>query len=319
MRKFLYLSASGAAMMLLILNAEASTAAAAQAVEICIRTVIPGLFPFFVLSGYLTRYISGGRWIPPLFRMQENCSGVILTGLLCGYPVGAKAAAEARKSGQISEHQAQRLLYFCSQAGPSFLFGIVAAKFDNLQFAWILWFIQIASALTVAHLIPVSDTSVKLEHISVTYSDNPMYSALKAMGAVCGWVIIFSVIIRFLKDWVLWVFPEEFQILLCGMLELTSGCLMLREMESTAVRFLLASVMLNFGGLCVLLQTVSVTSGLKIKNYFLGKMMQTGFAFLYACLFLGIWSALIPIGCIFFAKFILIPGKKYSNLLKNSV
>jgi hypothetical protein len=146
-----------------------------------------------------------------------------------------------------------------------------------------------------------------------------MYSALKAMGAVCGWVIIFSVIIRFLKDWVLWVFPEEFQILLCGMLELTSGCLMLREMESTAVRFLLASVMLNFGGLCVLLQTVSVTSGLKIKNYFLGKMMQTGFAFLYACLFLGIWSALIPIGCIFFAKSILIPGKKYSNLLKNSV
>ena len=38
-----------------------------------------------------------------------------------------------------------------------------------------------------------------------------------------------------------------------------------------------ASVMLSFGGLCVLLQTRSVTRGLSLKYYCLGKLIQTVF------------------------------------------
>jgi hypothetical protein len=50
MTVLLPLAASAAGMMLLILDSRTSAAAAAEALEICIRTVIPGLFPFFLLS-----------------------------------------------------------------------------------------------------------------------------------------------------------------------------------------------------------------------------------------------------------------------------
>jgi hypothetical protein len=146
-----------------------------------------------------------------------------------------------------------------------------------------------------------------------------MYSALKAMAAVCGWVIILGVIISFLKRWVLWLLPPEILVLVCGLLELTSGCLGLRVIESIPVRFITASVMLNFGGICVMMQTASVSTGLKFQNYVTGKLLQTFFAVLYALAILGIWPALIPILCIFFAKYLVIPGKRYSIPEKNGV
>ena len=319
MKKNLRLIASAAAMMLLILDSRACAVAAAQALEICIRTVIPSLFQFFVLSGYLTQPFHGGRWIARIFRMNGNCGSLILMGLLSGYPVGAKSAAEGYQSGYLSKQQADRLLFFCSQAGPSFLFGIVAAQFDKLHYAWALWAIQICSSITVANLIPGQDLPFQTKSAKLPHSVDSMGSALHAMGAVCGWVIVFSVFLQFLNRWVLWLLPPQLQILLQGLLELTSGCLMLTKIDNVPLRFLFAAVMLNFGGLCVLLQTVSVSSVLKIKNYILGKILQTMVALLYALLFLGVWPALIPIVCIFLAKAIGIPAKKGSIPAKNGV
>ena len=277
------------AMFFLILESRRAMGFAAQGIELCIRTVIPSLFPFFLISIYLTGNLSGERLIP-----------VLVSGFLGGYPVGAQTAAESFRSGRISRDRANRLLMFCSQAGPAFLFGIVAAQFPESKYGWLLWTIQLFSALSVAFLVYTQDKTAAARDTASPFSlSRAMGSAIGAMASVCGWVVIFRVILGFLAFLPL---AQSWSVLLSGLLELSNGCLCLGMVENLPHRFLLAAVMLNSGGLCVLLQTGSVIGELDLRYYLLGKLLQTGFAILYTAVFFGYWGALIPIFAVFLLK-----------------
>ena len=67
-----------------------------------------------------------------------------------------------------------------------------------------------------------------------------------------------------------------------GLLELSNGCCELLSVSDVALRFVICSGLLSFGGLCVTMQTVSVTPGLSLRDYFLGKLLQTAFSVLLA-------------------------------------
>lgn len=302
------------AMLLLILDSKSAAQAASEGIGLCLSTVIPALFPFFVLSSWMTGAFGGAvsRIFEALFQLPAGCGGILLTGLLGGYPVGAQALSQARECGAISGREANRMLAFCSQAGPSFLFGMAAAQFPSAHYGWLLWAVQILSALSVARLLPHTqrETSNIPSSPSPSISD-AMKRAVMAMASVCGWVVVFRVVISFLSRWMLWLLPEACQILLCGLLELTNGCVMLDALANTELRFLAAALMLNFGGFCVVLQTVSVTRGLDIRYYLLGKLLQSGFALLYGCLFLRHYSVIIPLAGIF-------SGASLLNRRKNS-
>ncbi len=294
-RKYLGLCGAAAAMLVLILNSRVAAQAAAEGVDVCIRTVIPSLFPFFLLSGYLTGNLCSGIFLARLFRSSPSCGTVIAAGLLGGYPLGAKLATEGFRAGNISQAQADRLLSFCSQAGPSFLFGMVASQFPEAKFGWMLWGIQLASALSVAWMLPEEGQRNLPEVEKKSYKFDSMRSALSAMASVCGWVIVFSVILHFFRRWFLWLLPEWVQVLVCGLMELTNGCLQLQVVDDLSLRFLLAAVMLNFGGLCVMMQTASLTRGLEFQNYILGKGMQPLFALFFSGIIIGKIWLILPI------------------------
>lgn len=306
------LTATACAILVLILDSRTASQAAASGIEVCIRTVIPSLFPFFLLSGYLTGNLQGGTWAAKLFRSPNSCGSVLLTGFLGGYPTGAKLTAQQFRSGTISKNQADRLMMFCSQAGPSFLFGITVGQLGDVRLAWLLWAVIIFSALSVAWLIPGNSEKQPISNqpqkITLTEA---MGASVRAMAGVCGWVMIFNVLISFLKRWILWLFPAEIQVLLCGLLELTNGCLMLPAVENLQLRFLLAAVTLNFGGVCVWMQTASVAEELSLTRYFWGKLLQTGFAVLYTLIFLGYIWFMVPL-------FMLIACRKLLKSRKSS-
>jgi hypothetical protein len=67
-------------MTVLILDSRGAAQAAAEGVAVCIRTVIPSLFPFFLLSGYLTGAMGDGssmRFLSRIFRSSPNCGGIL--------------------------------------------------------------------------------------------------------------------------------------------------------------------------------------------------------------------------------------------------
>lgn len=282
--------------LILILDGKTAMTGAQIGVDLCIRTVIPSLFPFFLLSILLTNALSGNslsflRPIEMLLGIPEGTESILLTGFLGGYPTGAKSLATAYHSNQIKKEDADRMLSFCSNAGPAFLFGMVSPLFPNRAAAFILWGIHIVSALLVAILHPSSQSTVAISQVKkkLTIAE-AMHSSILVMSTVCGWVVVFRVILAFLERWFLWLFPTVVQVVICGILELSNGCCALTGIVDSQLRFVICSGMLAWGGLCVVLQTRSVTNGLSIYAYLKGKLLQTLFSLLIsASIVLNIW------------------------------
>lgn len=283
MKKYALRSGIGASigMLILILDGKTALEGARQGLDLCLRTVIPSLFPFFFLSGILTGAFLGMRsaLLRPfgrLCRIPDGAESLLLVGLLGGYPVGAQCVASAWRGEQLSRSNAERMLAFCSNAGPAFLFGIVASMFSDSKTVWILWGIHILSALLTGILLPGGEMSPAKISSDNTFSlPEPLSSALKAIGSVCGWIILFRVMIAFLERWILWLLPLDVQIMIIGLLELSNGCCELNSIANPSARFLICSGILAFGGLCVTMQTLSVTKGLSLRYYFPGKVLQT--------------------------------------------
>lgn len=299
--KQLFLGVGNAlAMLVLILDGKTALSGAQQGVQLCLQTVVPSLFPFFFLSNLLTSSLAGvpSRALRPLgklFGVPQGTEPLLLAGLLGGYPAGAQSVVQSYRAGQISRQEGQRLLAFCNQPGPAFLFGMVGFLFPRRWMVWLLWGIVLLSALVTARFLGVTPGGA----ISLPAKDppSPLAAALRATGTVCGWVVIFRVILAFLSRWVLWLVPVEGQAVLTGLLELTNGCLMLVSVPDIRLRFTLAAGLLTLGGLCVGSQTISLLHGLSPGSYLLGKLLQTAIALSLAlAVVFGIW---LPVAVLF--------------------
>lgn len=269
-------------MLLLILDAKTGLQGAKEGIDLCIQTVIPSLFPFFVLAGVMRNAMSGSKLnvLKPLgvvCQIPENSLYLLLIGLIGGYPVGAQYIHQAYTTGQIDHPTAKRMLGFCNNAGPAFIFGMCARMFDDPLVGWTLWLIHILSALITGMILPGKGVSknAKSYNVKSNIKSSVLQSSIKSMSFVCGWVILFRVVIAFLRRWILWLLPKELQILCIGLLELTNGCAELPAVENMALRFLMCVCMLNFGGVCVGMQTCAVSDRLKGGWHFPGKVIQT--------------------------------------------
>lgn len=282
MRKQKLITALGASvgMLILILDSKTAMSGAAEGVSLCIRTLIPSLFPFFVLSILLTGALTGQtfrllRPIGKLCSIPAGAESLLAVGLLGGYPVGAQNVCLAYRRGQISKQDAERLMVFCNNAGPAFLFGILGPMFSSKYLPWLLWGIHMLSAIVVGAVLPgcaAGKASIAPSGpVSVIHA---LEKAVRTMALVCGWVVLFRMILAVLERWLFWLLPLPVQVLIAGILELSNGCIRLASMESEGIRFLLAGIMLALGGFCVTLQTASISSGISLRLYFPGKLLQ---------------------------------------------
>ncbi len=274
------------AMAALILDGKTAVVAASDAVQLCIQVLIPSLFPFFVFSPLLASGGFGKLFLPlgRMLRLPRGTESILLVSFLGGYPVGAAVAAQCVRNGTLKKQDARRMMAFCSNAGPSFLFGIGLSLFPSAWYCWVLWGIHILSAVAVGIMTPGGGGTMKPMPQSSISLPGALRSAIGVMGTVCGWVVLFRILIGFLDRWLLWAVPQEIRIALCGALELANGCSMLADLENTGLRMLLFSGMLSFGGLCVWLQTRSVTQGVDTALYLPGKAAQAACSILLTSL-----------------------------------
>lgn len=321
---------AGIGFLILILDTKTALSGAAQGITICLQTLIPSLFPFLFLSVFLTSSLLGRsirmlRPIGRLLRIPSGAESILLIGMLGGYPIGAQCVAQAVRSGSISRENGKRMLAFCSNAGPAFLFGIGSRLFKEVWMCWTLWAIHIIAALLVGILTPGGDT----RPTTLTVKASPgasagLRQALQIMATVCGWVVLFRVLLAFCQRWFLWLLPIWSQLLISGLLELANGCCALAQIEDVTLRFMLCSVFLGFGGLCVTMQTFSVCDGIDSAWYLPGKLLQTVFSILIASMVISREMALpgamaIAVLCggiLFFQRK---ATKKDSNLRKCAV
>ena len=158
---------------------------------------------------------------------------------------------------------------------------MLSQLFENPVVIWLLWGIHITSGLLVGLILPGEANNCCAIDKTVPVSlPKAMQNATKVLMFVCGWVITFRIILAFSDRWFLWRFPLDLRVLFYGLLELANGCVMLSKIPLAGLRFLMASFMLSFGGLCVGMQTISATEGLGSGYYFPGKVLQALFSVL---------------------------------------
>lgn len=309
MRKPLILS-SCLLMILLIFDAKTVLLSAQDGIKLCLYTVIPSLFPFFVICGILNSNIIGINlpfltYLNRRLSIPDGADSIFLLGILGGYPVGAKCIGDCYRNGTLNKAQAQQMLGFCSNCGPSFIFGICGSLFTSSLVPFLLWCIQVLSAIMTAFYFSKgqADGKIALDTTSKSITQ-VLRSSISAIAEVCGWVILFRILLHLADRWLLWLLPDLPKYILYGFLELTNGCITLQNITYEPLRFLLCSAFLSFGGCCVILQTASVINGCGIDSYLRGKAIQTLISIGLACFVSNFIFKEVPKG--FFSTFIVI-------------
>lgn len=123
-------------LFLLLLYSKECILLASNGLLIWYKNMIPTLFPFMVLSGFMVRSslsLKIGQWMQPilgiLFHLPAQMLYVIFMGFLCGFPMGAKIVADMLEKKQINLKEGEYLLAFCNNIGPLYMLGYVIPLF----------------------------------------------------------------------------------------------------------------------------------------------------------------------------------------------
>lgn len=265
-------------LLVLIFDAKTAFTGASAGVQLCLKTIVPSVIPFIFIGGFLCAAWStiSCPLIEKSLKIPPYSLRYLLTGLICGYPVGAKTLQEAYRSGQIDRTSAARMCCFCNNPGPAFIIGVLSSVLSSWKISLVIWLIQILSAIITGILLPgnavANDTTTNTSEIHMHLH---MKNTLSAVANICGWVILFKVILSYMDIWVMPYIQKLTQCLLAGSLELANGLCMLPLIESDALQLIVATTMLSFGGMCVYFQSKSLAPELVGKHYILCKILQS--------------------------------------------
>lgn len=274
------------AMVLLILDSRCAAQSARDSIALCLQTLIPALFPLFVLSAMVVPGLAGVRipWISRLLGLPEGSEGLFLLGCCGGFPLGAACIAQAVEACALQRTDGERMLGLCSFCGPSFLFGVIGAVLSPEE-ALLLFFIQLEGAVLTAMVWPSPVRSVYRGSGMATVSlPNALRRATLSMTSVCGWVVLAGVASGFLGRWFAPLLPGWGGAVLTGLLELTNGVFSLPAVPDAALRLVLCAGFVCFGGGSVLLQIAGLAdaAGLSMKQCIRQKLLHGALGLLLA-------------------------------------
>lgn len=258
-------------------------------------SVLPAAFPLLFLTGLLagtplfTRF---ARVLFPFFRLfgvsgAGGCCACL--SMLSGYPAGAKSIADVYMRGALSKNETLRAAALASTSGPAFLVGVAgAAMAGKAALGWaMLGSHFIGVLLPVFILARFTPKQIRESAIALPGSaDVPktLSASVLAVLTVGGAVALFYCFGCMLSDLLAPLcLPETLCNILVGLMEMTSGCARLLA-APTALHVALATFLITFGGLCVLLQqwTFLAETGIPLGKFLLIKLAQAVTAALLA-------------------------------------
>lgn len=282
----------------LVLAPKLCTEAAGEGIVLCIKVIIPSLFPFFVCSKIL---ISNGfaefiskpfSLLMPVFKVPPCGGFAFIMGIISGCPVGAKTVMDLYSQGLCTKTEAQRMVCFCNNSGPLFIMSAVAASMLGIsECGVILYTSHILSAVAVGIIMSFYRrdnqnmiTAFPQQRKKSFLNFGEIISESVALtGYVCGFVIFFAVAIGILQYS---GFLEGITAnhsgggLLCGilygMLEMTNGINLLCEYPLSSTLLCCISFVAGFGGLSVIMQVSGIISeyGLSPTTFTFAKLLQ---------------------------------------------
>lgn len=268
-----------------------------SSLDLFLNAIFPSLFPFlivcellsytFVFSFLSTKF---GRIMNSVFNVTSIGAYPFILGLFSGYPVGARIVSNLRQEDKISKYDGEKLLVFTNNAGPIFILGTIGiGMYSSAKIGFLLYLVHIISSITIGIIFGRLYKNRYRNSASSIYMDfstfgeivsNSIRKAFYTLSTVCGFVILFSLVISMIQaSGILDIINNILiQNLILGLLEITSGISLISGIESAnlLIKLLFTSFLLGTGGISVLLQVWSVIadSDLSIKPYFIAKILN---------------------------------------------
>lgn len=131
----------------LLIFPQYATEPARYALTFCGTTLVPSLFIYMVLA----KMVISLPITDKLTRILGLEAFALLTGTLCGCPVGAKNAMTLYESGRITKKQAEYLYSFTNNASLTFIIGFVGGElFGDIKIGLKLLMFQLIGSLVTA-------------------------------------------------------------------------------------------------------------------------------------------------------------------------
>lgn len=320
----------------ILTHSELSMSYAALGLELWFQKMIPSLLPFMILSGIMVRLKLTEKIamvvypvLNPLFRIRKNVCYAILTGFLCGFPMGARVVNELYCRQMISKREAEYLLAFCNNIGPVYFCSFALPLLGReriLPYLFGMYGIPLLYGLFLRYTFYRDIKYGGIQDRDITYHD-AHYSQAKTRGAsshkagaeiVCcetassigkrfleaiddsiqaavqGILTLGGYMILFnLLNLIPHLLIHRTPAILAPLLEITGGLSMLRERFAYHSGLVIYGLLaLSFGGLSCVAQTYTCVreSKLSVTAYLFHKMVLT----LLSGLFYLCWFAVSP-------------------------
>jgi len=259
--------------------------------NIWITSILPSLFPFFVITDILNSY-NVISYIPnfikkifkKIFNISDNALFIFFISMLSGFPSNARNIKNLYKENKISKNEAEHLLFFTHFSNPMFILGTLVVIFLKNESLGLL--------IILSHYIPnfiIGFLLRKNNNTKINYNinknncnnfgiiftksiKNSIDSLLSISGTLSIFLIISTIIINLLN------LNTINSLLIKSILEITSG---LKEISTinfnNSTLVIMSSCILSFGGLSVHMQVINelTETDISYKNFFIGRILQT--------------------------------------------
>ena len=272
-----------------------------------LNIMIPTLLPFLILTGALLKTGNIRKLLKPsaffwktFFGLSPAGAYVLILGLLCGYPMGAKLAHDLYIDQQISRREGEYLLTFSCNASPAFIISylsgmllknkisavqmiltfLAADLFCMLFFRFVVYRGHTVDSVCVNK---IKKETYQQDSIGVIL-DVSIMDGFETITRLGGYILIFSLVFTCIRHY--WPFSEQTSILFTSPIELTTGLQQIAHSRySWRFRCISSITLTAFGGLCVMFQTKSVLENrLSLFPYVTSKCLNTSLVFLFLVL-----------------------------------
>ena len=167
-----------------------------------VKTIIPTLFPFFILSDIWADVfvISQNGIVSKCFQKTFHLNKVSITafilGLICGFPVGVKTAAQLYKDKRITKEELSHICGFANNPSAAFVIsGVGAGILGNIFTGIRLYIAVIISAIIVGIIFRQKDVSLVdsdvISRQSFSLVESIKNAALSSLN-VMAYIVFFS-------------------------------------------------------------------------------------------------------------------------------
>ena len=329
LQDFVFTALIFAIMLIIISSPKRFTSGTISGLKLFFYSVLPGLFPFMLLTKLLTEIGFLYKTTSKLDKFSRKIFGTpgvsiyaLSMSVISGYPIGAKIISDLHEKKLITEQDAKKMSIFCTTSGPIFIIGSVGTMmFGNIKIGIILYVSHIISSIVLGIIYNLFSKEHSCKNTIIHNPQIQTYSKQENIFAKCvsetinslfvvgAYITIFYLISEMFDAFNIFeslttitskllyfsqIRPETIKGFFYGMIEVTRGCKELSTIASP-LSVSICSGILSFSGLSIIMQSMSFLKNAKIKmcSFVLSKLahmiLSIFFCYLLCIAFFFVW------------------------------